>query len=109
MRTLRKRLTCLLLALVLPPMLITSIWYYRLAKQQRLDHAFIEAIKKEDTQKAIELLNQGADANVTAKPDTPITMTRFIGELWERIKGSPLPSSQSYAPSAFLLYFQCDR
>jgi len=60
----------MLLALFLLPVLITSIWYGRQVRQQWLDHALIEAIKKQDTPRAIALLDQGADANAcdTAEP-----------------------------------------
>ena len=105
MKTFRKRLTWLLLVLFLLPVLITSVWYYRQVRQQRLDHALIEAIKKEDTQKAIALLDEGADANTVDKPYTPVTFKSVLTDFWNRAKGNKTVNDDAfYSTPLRLLY-----
>src|SRR5262245_43399777 len=81
----------ILLCAVILPVLVTTIWYWRQVRQQRLDHALIEAIKKNDTPKAISLLDQGADANSTDKPYQPITLNSFLIGFWNRMRGNTPP------------------
>ena len=49
LKSLRKRFPWILLTLLLLPVLLTALWYYRKDRQQRLDHALIEAIEQNDT------------------------------------------------------------
>jgi len=103
MKALRKRLTWLLLALFLLPVLVSSVWYWRQVRQQRLDHALIEAIKKNDTSAAIALLNQGADANATDRPYTPVTFQSALADFWNRMKGKKPQEDTTFYPPALLL------
>src|SRR5260221_14679876 len=105
MKLLRKRLIWILLTLFLLPVLITSVWFWRQVRQQNLDHALIEAIKKNDTSVAIALLNQGADANTTDKPYTPVTLKSLLADFWNRIKGNKPPKSTRYYPTVILLTY----
>ena len=66
------------MALLLLPVLACSVWYAWQVRQQRLDRALIQAIKKNDTPAAIALLDRGADANATDKFDTPITLKSLL-------------------------------
>src|SRR5262245_19237712 len=89
----------LLTSLVLP-VLASGIWYGRLERQQYLDHALILAIKKQDTKAAIALLNQGANANATDRPYTPITLTTLFADFWRRVKGQAPAKDTKLYPSA---------
>jgi hypothetical protein len=102
-KALRKRSLWILLTLILLPILASFIWYGRQIRQQRLDRALIEAIKKDDTKTAIALLDQGADANVTDRPEKPVTLPGLLSALWNRIKGNPPPRDTKVYPSALLL------
>src|ERR1043166_2029675 len=82
---------------------MTSIGNYRQARQQRLDHALIEAIKKNDTKAAIALLDQGADANTTAKPYHQVTFKSLLVDFWNKINGNVPVQSTSPFPSALIL------
>jgi ankyrin repeat protein len=102
LKSLRKRLTWILLALVLLPILIFCLWYGRQVRQQRLDHALIVAIKKNDTPTAIAMLNQGADANATDKPHLSPTLTAMLADLWHRIRHHPPEQARPYHPALLL-------
>ena len=102
----RKLLTWMLLALFLLPVLFTSVWCWRQAMQQRLDHALIEAIKRNDTPRAIALLDRGADANATDKPYQAITLRRLLDDFWNRLKGKT-PGKEEEQPETALLMTTC--
>jgi len=105
MKALRKWSIGILLALLLLPASFFCLLYGREVRQQRLDRALIQAIKKEDTLTAIDLLNQGADANVTDKPFRQITLKSFLTDLWNRLRGKkPLQSQEFYTPALLLAY-----
>lgn len=103
MKVLRKRAIWILLALFLLPVLLFFVWYSRQVRQQQLDHALIEAIKKNETQKAIALLNLGADANATDKPYQPMTFPTILADAWKQGRGNQPPLHTKYYPSALLL------
>src|SRR5215472_2426515 len=90
----QRKIGWILLVLLLLPIFAFSIWYWRQLRQQRLDHALIEAIKRNDTPRAIAMLNEGADANAR---DVEIERR----ELWQKIldrwigKGSASPVGAS--------------
>jgi hypothetical protein len=100
---LRKRSIWLLLTLILLPVLISGIWYGRQVRQQHLDHALIEAIKREDTKTTTSLLDQGADANATDKPYIPMTLKSALLGMWDRIKGDKTFEDKNVYSSALLL------
>src|SRR5262249_12410025 len=80
-------------------------WYWQQVRQQRLDHALIEAIKKEDTKTAIALLDAGADANATDKPYKPMTWNRMLADLWNKLQGKkPAIETQVYESALVLVY-----
>lgn len=87
MKAHRKRTIWILLALFLLPILVFGLWYGRQVRQQRLDHALIEAIKKDDTQKVIALLKDGADANAMDKPFKSPTLDELFTAFWQRLQG----------------------
>jgi hypothetical protein len=103
LKVLRKRLTwILLLALILLPVLVSCVWYGLQVRQQRLDHALIKAIKKRDTGTAISLLDQGADANATDKPEISVTLKSMLDVFWSRLKGNAPSKDTGFFPSALL-------
>jgi ankyrin repeat protein len=86
-KSFRKRSTLTLLAFFLLPVLVYCVWYGRQVRQKNLDHALIEAIKKEDTPEVIALLDHGADANATDKPYKPITPKSLLADFWDKSRG----------------------
>jgi hypothetical protein len=104
LKSLRKHLTCLVMALVLLPVLASCVWYARQSRQQRLDHALIEAIKKSDTQTAIALLDAGADANATDKPVRQQPVAQILFDCWDRLRGKKPPAdAKPYDPAILVL------
>jgi ankyrin repeat protein len=102
----RKLLYWMLPALFVLPVLFTSIWYWSQVRQQRLDHALIEAIKRNDTPRAIALLDRGADADATDKPYQPITPKRMLDDFWNRLKRK-MPQKEEEPPETALLMTTC--
>lgn len=102
-KALRKRAIWILLSLFLLPVLLLGIWYGRQVRQQRLDHALIEAIKKQDTPKAIALLDQGADANAEDKAYEPKSLWSLLEEFWNRLQGFPATEEAKPTLSALLI------
>ena len=105
-KTWRRWCVYILLALIVLPVLVTTVWYGRQVRQQRLDHALIAAIKKNDTAGAIALLDQGADANATDKPETPLTFKNLLADFWNRIKGNKPPKETNLSTPAILLAYK---
>lgn len=105
MKSPHKRTIWLLLALFLIPVLLFGIWFNRQVRQQRLDHALIEAIKKNDTQTAIALLDQGADANATDKPYTSVRLGNALAGFWNGLRGNRLTQENTVYPSALLVRY----
>src|SRR5262249_13951047 len=104
MKFLRKGFRWILLALFLLPLLLFFLWFNRQVRQQNLDHALIEAIKRNDTPGAMALLKQGADANAADKPYTPLTFANLWDAFHSRWQGkSPAPPTETSWPSALLL------
>jgi hypothetical protein len=101
----RKHLSYLLLALFLLPILALFIWYGRQVRQQMLDHSLIEAIKREDTLGAVAVLNQGADANAIDKPYLPMTLKSTLMDFWNRMKGNQPEKDGNAHPPALLLHY----
>lgn len=73
-----------LFLLLLACMVVSLGW---LIRQQRLNRALIAAIKQYDTQVALTLLDQGADANSRDKPGLSLNDIWFL--LWNRRKSVP--------------------
>jgi hypothetical protein len=87
------------------PMLASVVWFGRQVRQQQLDHALIEAIKKQDTPTGISLLSQGADANAVDRPYKPMTYGSLLTDWWNRLKGiKPQPNTKNYSPALMLVY-----
>src|SRR5882724_8544586 len=107
-KSLRKRLIWILLAVVCLPVLASGIWYGRQVRQQHLDHALIEAIKKNDTPTAVALLDQGADANATDKPVTPVTLISVLTDFWSKIKGKKT-HKERYTSALILPYYALEK
>src|SRR5262249_39155274 len=103
MKSLRKRPTWILLTLILLPVLVSSVWIWRQVRQQRLDHALIESIKRNDTKSAIALLDQGADANATDKPYQPLLLKSMLSDFWNKVRGIKPAKNQKVYPSALML------
>lgn len=98
-----KRLPWILLTLFLLPVLASLVWYGRQVRQQRLNHALIEAIKKNDTRSAIALLEEGADSNATNQSYIPITFKSTLADFWNRVKGNKRPKSAAFDAPALLM------
>src|ERR1043166_749336 len=95
----------LFLAAVILPVLSFSVWYSRQERQQRLDHALIEAIKKNDTMTAIALLDEGADANATDKPYNPLSIRNLLMNFWACFqRKESKPEEKAYTPALLLVY-----
>jgi hypothetical protein len=84
-------------------MLASFVWYARQVRQQYLDHALIEAIKKNDTPAAVALLDQGAYANAKDKPETPVTLKSLLVDFWQRLQDQKSPRKREYHASALTL------
>lgn len=108
MIVLRKRAIWILLALFLLPILLFGFWYGRQVRQNNLDHSLILAIKQQDTQKAIALLNDGADANVVDKPFVPVTLWSVLKEFRNPNKTNRLKQELQQYPSALRLATNLD-
>src|SRR5262249_16217935 len=62
--------------------------------------------KKHDTEEAIALLNQGADANATDKAYQPMTLESMWLDFCNRMKGKkPAVDAKQYAPALLLPYW----
>lgn len=105
MKVLRKYAIWCLLFLFLMPVLAFGIWYGRQVRQNNLDHALIEAIKKQQTQKAIDLLNEGADANATDKPYQSLTLTGMLRDFWAVMQRRHTSQNSEYYRSTLLLAY----
>ncbi len=98
------RITVLIAVLVLPALAFGG-WLSWQIRQQRLDHALIEAIKKRDTPTAIRLLDQGADPNAKDRPYKRITLKRLLADFWNKMKGNKPPlNGAEYRPALLLAY-----
>src|SRR5579884_2189473 len=89
-----------LIALLFLAALVAGLGWtvYAPVKQERLNHALIAAIKRNDTKTALALLAEGADPNSRDEPPQHLSFWRL---LWDRLRGKrPAPSS---APTALLL------
>src|SRR5213079_3408287 len=73
----------LLLLMVLAGVPGWLLW--RTYHQQRLDHALIAAIKKDDTPGILSALNAGADANAFADNNTPPSFRSILIDFWNRV------------------------
>jgi ankyrin repeat protein len=101
----RQLLIFSLLALVLLSTLAVSLFYHREVRQQFLDRALIQAIKKQQDSTAISLLELGADANATDHPATPITFSRLMLNLWDRLSRNTPPLPNDAYPSVLMLVY----
>ncbi|MCW3051645.1 MAG: ankyrin repeat protein [Chthonomonadales bacterium] len=92
-------------AIVILSVLFCIFCFSRQIRQERLDQSLIQAIKKQDVQTAISLLNQGANANATNRPYRSLTWKLLLTDLWDRLRGSKPPqTTQTYSPALTLVY-----
>jgi ankyrin repeat protein len=95
----------ILLCVSLLSVLAFWVWYNQELRQQYLNHALMEAIKKKNTPAAITLLDQGANANVTDKPAPPRTLITFLADLRNSLKSHKSEKDTNYYPPALLLSY----
>lgn len=86
-----------LLAIIAPFL----IWANVQTRQQMLDAALIEAIKRRQTRQAISLLNEGASGNALDIPRQPLTVQTFVSDVWATLNGTA--RSKVTYPSALTL------
>ncbi len=73
------------------------IWFGSQVRQTNLDHGLILAIKRRDTNAAIRLLNEGANANTQDRPWKPATLQTIVQEFLDQlrtrtVRGTPVMS-----------------
>src|SRR5256885_159454 len=101
-RTIRFRLAALLLAALMVG--LPALGIGREIQQRQRDRALMEAIKRQDTLLALDLLKRGADANVRDLHEAPLTFWEILRRWWQR---QPLQNpSSARAPSALMLAVQ---
>src|SRR5262245_14018186 len=101
-RTIRFRWTALLLAALMVG--LPALGIGREIQQRQRDRALMEAVKSQQTLLAIDLLKQGADANVRDLHEAPLTFLEILRRWWQR---RPLQNpSSTDAPSALMLAVQ---
>ncbi len=105
MKGFRKRSTWIILTILLLPVLLFGLWFRREVKQQQLDRALIQAIKKNEISTALALLNQGADSNTVDRPYRPVTFSGLLRDFLNCLRGKrPPPDTKEY-PSALKLVY----
>ena len=83
----RKRILLALL-LILAALIVLPVWLVnRQIRQERLNQNLIGAIEKNDTAKALALLNAGADANAQDTREAPVSVRQVLREWWDRLRG----------------------
>jgi uncharacterized protein len=88
--------------------LLIGIW--RAHVQSHMDRGLIHAIKSSNSERAIELLRQGADANATDQSEGSTAFSRLAGLFRRAFRGrQPAASgSASSEPTALMLVFSPD-
>jgi hypothetical protein len=90
---------------VLLALLVCGIRCAQQIRQERLDQALIQAIKKQDATTAISLLKQGANANTTNRPYKLLTWRSLWMDFWSGLKGiKPPPDTTHYSPALALVF-----
>ncbi|MCW3100718.1 MAG: hypothetical protein JWL77_6336 [Chthonomonadaceae bacterium] len=90
---------------VLLCVLACGIRFEQQIRQEHLDQALIQAIKKQDATTAISLLNQGANANATNRPYRTLTWRSLLADYWNRLKGNKPPTdTTTYSPALTLVF-----
>jgi ankyrin repeat protein len=72
-------------------------------RQSHLDHALLTAIKKQEAQKAIELLDQGASANAEDREDRSSRLHAYLADFWAKIRGKAVRKNDTYHASALVI------
>src|SRR5260221_5544712 len=72
-------------------------------RRNRLDHALIDAIKEQEVQKAIELLDQGANANAVDRQDRPLTFQAVLADFQAKLQRKVPPKISANPPSALIV------
>ena len=80
----RKRIHLLCIPLAI--LLAATTFYRQSVKQDRLNHALFAAIRDDDTQNAVRLLGEGADANARDRGGRSPTLGETLTELWQRLR-----------------------
>jgi ankyrin repeat protein len=94
-----RRWSALWITLGLVTVLLGAPWLM-LWRQYRLDHDLVAAVRRNDTQTAIALLNRGADANARAETRGAPSPWRL---LWDRLRGKPAAAATGSTPLLILL------
>src|SRR5579871_4536219 len=100
-----KRFIRILLALFLLPVLALGFWHNRQVHQQRLDDALVAAVEKNDTDRAIALLEARANANAIHRFHKPLTFKSVLAEIWGKPDGNKTPQQTPSYPTALLLLY----
>lgn len=67
--------------------LLSTIWVVTLVRQSWLDESLVSAMKKRETARAISLLNQGANANITEQQSSRASYLTWSGFISRFTKG----------------------
>ncbi len=76
--------------------------------QTELGHELIKAVQKRDAEKAILLLDSGANANATNKPYTNPTIQENMDKLWMKLRGIPLAPDTDVSETAITYVYPDD-
>jgi hypothetical protein len=96
---LRRRRSTLVTLLLLTGMIVSAgLWLRAERRQFALDRELIAALAKNDAQKALVLVNSGADPNTPYNPLPPPSLRQLWNYMLHR---SPLPTTDS--PTAFCI------
>src|SRR5262249_51704363 len=98
-----ERTTWLLAAIAFLALTAIIISIGRQLRQIYLNRALIAAIKKQEEQKAIGLLEQGADANTVDRIDKPLSIPALLADLRQRIQGGHARRDEEYHASALMV------
>src|SRR5579859_5685753 len=104
-RKLAARLFLTLLALLVAvPVGLT----WRVARQQHLNRALIEAAKRGDDQESSRLLEQGADPNCRDWADAPVSPWRMMLDLFHGKHGAHRSKMEALTPLLYAVFWSKD-
>lgn len=88
----RKQRTILVMVVFCSLVLVVAcVWLRRMDRQERLSRQLIAAIKRDDTKTAIQVLEQGADANVRDELDNARGLPAILDLLFGETPTAPTP------------------
>src|SRR5689334_22457448 len=100
-----RRKLLFLLAFLLLLVGLPAWWLHREIQQERLNAALIAAIKKNDTQAALQALDRGADPNTRDLGNVKLSIGQHFHQLWNRLTGHKALDGNAYHPTALQLLF----